>query len=59
MLVSDHETGVAILPLNVTVFPLAVAPKFVPVIVTIVPTRPLGGESAVSVGDGGVGAATL
>jgi hypothetical protein len=38
MLVALQLTGEAVVPLNVTVLPPWVAPKFVPVIVTEVPT---------------------
>jgi hypothetical protein len=38
MLVALQLAGVAAVPLNVTVLPPSVAPKFVPVIVTKVPT---------------------
>ena len=41
MLVADHVVGVAVVPLNVTVLVPCVAPKFVRVIVTAVPTGPL------------------
>jgi hypothetical protein len=40
MLVALHLVGVATVPLNVTVLVPCVAPKFVPVIVTDVPTVP-------------------
>ena len=50
MLVADQVVGVALVPLNVTVLVPFVAPKFVPVIVTTVPTGPLVGERLVSVG---------
>ncbi len=40
MLVAFQLVGVAVAPLNVTVLVPCVAPKFVPVIVTDVPTRP-------------------
>jgi hypothetical protein len=41
MLVAVHPVTVAAVPLNVTVLPPCVDPKFVPVIVTGVPTGPL------------------
>ena len=50
MLVADHDVGVALVPLNVTVLVPFVAPKFVPAIVTAVPTGPVDGVSDVSVG---------
>src|SRR5580765_5442378 len=50
MLVADHAVGVAVVPLNETVLVPCEAPKFVPVIVTAVPTGPLLGERVVSVG---------
>jgi hypothetical protein len=40
MLVAPQLVGVATVPLNVTVLVPCVAPKFVPVIVTEVPTVP-------------------
>ena len=50
MLVAVQLVGVAAVPLNVTVLVPCVAPKFVPVIVTGVPTGPLVGDRLVSVG---------
>jgi hypothetical protein len=50
MLVADQLVGVAAVPLNVTVLLPRVAPKFVPVIVTAVPTGPLVGDRLVNVG---------
>ena len=50
MLVADQLVGVAVVPLNVTVLVPCVAPKFVPVIVTDVPTGPLVGDRLVTVG---------
>jgi hypothetical protein len=50
MLVADQLEGVAAVPLNVTVLVPCVAPRFVPVIVTTVPTDPLVGESDVKLG---------
>jgi hypothetical protein len=50
MLVADQLVGVAAVPLNVTVLVPRVAPKFVPAIVTTVPTGPLVGDTLVSVG---------
>ena len=38
MLVALQVAGEAVVPLNVTVLPPWVAPKFAPVIVTVVPT---------------------
>src|SRR5262249_59498455 len=49
-LVADHDVGVAVVPLNVTVLVPCVAPKVVPVIVTAVATGPLVGETLVIVG---------
>ena len=40
MLVALHAVGVAVVPLNVTVLVVCVAPKFAPLIVTEVPTDP-------------------
>src|SRR5215471_5924210 len=48
MLVTDQPVGVAVVPLNVTV--PCVVPKFVPVIVTEVPTEPLVGDRLVMLG---------
>jgi hypothetical protein len=50
MLVADQVVGVAAVPLNLTVLLPCVAPKFVPVIVTTVPTGPLVGVRLVNVG---------
>src|SRR4051812_15211179 len=50
MLVADHEVGAAVVPLNVTVLVPCDAPKFVPAIVTAVPTGPLLGNRLVNVG---------
>src|SRR5689334_8322853 len=50
MLVADQLVGVAVVPLNLTVLVPCVAPKFVPVIVTDVPTGPLVGDKLVTVG---------
>src|SRR5580765_471903 len=52
MLVFAHVVGVAVVPLNVMVLVPFVAPKFVPVTVTDVPTGPLFGDSVVNVGGG-------
>ena len=49
-LVADHVVDIPVVPLNVTVFVPWLAPKFVPVIVTAVPTGPLDGARLVSVG---------
>jgi hypothetical protein len=38
--VLDQEVGVAATPLKVSVLPLCVAPKFVPVTVTVTPAAP-------------------
>ena len=48
-LVGDNKT-----PLSVTVLPPCVAPKFVPVMITDVPTGPALGDRAVMLGGGGV-----
>ena len=50
MLAADQVVGVALVPLNVTVLVPWVAPKFVPAIVTTVPTGPLVGDRIASVG---------
>src|SRR5439155_10968986 len=50
MLVPDQLVGVAVVPLNVTVLVPWAAPKFVPVIVTDVPTGPLVGARLVMLG---------
>lgn len=50
MLEFDHPAGVAATPLNVTLLVPCDAPKLVPEIVTVVPVRPLCGDSAVIVG---------
>src|SRR6266853_451917 len=49
-LVADQLVGVAVVPLNLTVLVTWVAPKFVPVIVTAVPTGPFVGERLVTLG---------
>jgi hypothetical protein len=54
MLVADQDEAVAVTPLNLTTLVPWVAPKFVPVMVTAVPTTPLGGDSDVIVGDNAV-----
>ena len=51
------ELSVAVMPLNLTVLEPSVALKFVPVMVTLVPTAPLEGENVVMVGM--VGGATM
>jgi len=53
MLVFDQLVGVAVIPLNLTVLVPCVALKFVPVIVTDVPTGPIAGERLVSAGAAG------
>jgi hypothetical protein len=45
MRVGDQDVGVAVTPLNFTTLVPWVAPKFVPVIVVVAPTAPLGGDS--------------
>jgi hypothetical protein len=50
ILVADQLVGVAAAPLNVTVLAPCVAPKFVPVSVTDVPTGPLVGALLVKAG---------
>jgi len=50
MLVADQLVGVAAVPLKVTVLVPQVAPKFVPLIVTDVPTGPLAGDRLVRLG---------
>src|SRR5260221_13233447 len=49
-LVADQLVGVAVVPLNLTVLVPWVAPKFVPVIVTAVPTGPFVGDRLVTLG---------
>jgi hypothetical protein len=53
MVVAFHELGVAVTPLKVTVLAPWLAPKFVPVIVILVPTVPVAGESDEMFGVGG------
>jgi len=50
MLVALQLFGVAVVPLKLTVLVPCVAPKFVPVIVTDVPTGPEAGERFVMLG---------
>jgi hypothetical protein len=50
MLVADQLVGVAVVPLNVIVLVPFVAPKFVPVTVTDVPTGPVVGFTVVMLG---------
>jgi len=50
MLVALQLVGVAAVPLNATVLGPCVAPKFVPVMVTEVPTTPEAGARLVIVG---------
>ena len=52
ILVALQAVGVAAVPLNVTVLVPCIAPKFVPVIVTAVPTIPEVGFRFVIVGAG-------
>ena len=54
MLVALHAVGAAAVPANVTVLLPCVAPKFVPVITTVVPTVPVFGFRFVIVGAGKV-----
>ena len=54
MLVLDQLVGVAVVPLNLTVFAPCVAPKLAPVITTEVPTTPEVGDSVVMLGAGTV-----
>ena len=58
-LVADQLVGVAAVPLNVTVLVPTLAPKFVPVMVTAVPTGPVTGARLVRVGDVGVDTGTV
>jgi hypothetical protein len=51
MLVADQLVGVAVVPLNLTVLVPCVEPKFVPVIVTEAPMRPLVGDRLVMLGE--------
>jgi hypothetical protein len=50
MLLADHAVGDAAVPLNVTVLVPWLAPKFVPLTVTVLATLPLDGERLVKVG---------
>ena len=50
MLVADQLVGVAVVPLNLTVLVPWLAPKFVPLIVTDVPTGPPVGDRLVRLG---------
>ena len=50
MLVADQLVGVAVVPLNLTVLEPWVDKKFVPVIVTELPTGPLVGATLVKLG---------
>jgi hypothetical protein len=50
MLVADQLVGVAVVPLNVTVLPLCVAPKPVPAMVTEVPVGPDASDKLVMFG---------
>jgi hypothetical protein len=50
MLLADHDVGVAAMPLKVTVPLPWLAPKLLPLIVTVVATGPLVGDRLVSVG---------
>jgi hypothetical protein len=50
MLVAVQLVGVAVVPLNLTVFVPCVAPKFAPVMVTLEPMAPLVGDNDVIVG---------
>jgi hypothetical protein len=54
MLVLDQLVGVAAVPLKLTVLVPCVEPKFVPVIVTEVPTTPDVGDRLVRLGAGTV-----
>lgn len=54
ILVSVHPASVTAVPLNVTVLVPCDAPKFVPLIVTEIPTGPKLGLKAVMLGGGGV-----
>jgi hypothetical protein len=54
MLVAVQLVGIAAVPLNVTVLAPCDAPKFVPVIVTEVPTEPDAGLRFVMLGAGGL-----
>ena len=54
MLVALQAVAVAAVPLNFTVLVPCVAPKFVPVMTTVVPTVPLLGLRLVIVGTGKV-----
>jgi hypothetical protein len=52
MLLAPQLVGVAVVPLNRTVFVPCAAPKFAPLIVTAAPTMPDGGETLVILGAG-------
>jgi hypothetical protein len=54
MLVALQLVGVAVVPLNLTVLAPCVVPKFVPVMVTGVPTGPEVGDTPVMLGAGTV-----
>jgi hypothetical protein len=57
--VSPHVDGVAAIPLKVTVPVLALAPKLLPLIVTVAPTPPRSGFSELMTGAGTVKLAAL
>ena len=54
MVVALQLVGVALVPLNITVLVPCVAPKLLPVMVTLVPTAPEAGERLVMLGGGSV-----
>jgi hypothetical protein len=54
MLVALQLVGVAVVPLNLTALVPCVAPKFVPVMVTGVPTGPEVGDTPATLGAGTV-----
>ena len=56
MRVAVQEVVVAAVPLKLTA---PVVPRLVPVIVTLLPARPLTGESVLSTGAAGAGAVTV
>src|SRR5262245_31391752 len=55
MLVADHDVGVAVTPLNVSVLAPCDVPRFDPAIVIGVPTAPLDGDRLEIVGPAGSG----
>jgi hypothetical protein len=54
MLVALQLVGAAVVPLNVTVLVPCAVPKFAPLIVTAMPTKPEGGETLAILGAAGL-----